>query len=94
MSNYGKVLVPPVEESVLKAIYQDMPSSNFSREVLQPLSKQLGVMELEKVLWSDWGRPERIIETLQAVGIRPTFPPEVFKEVNASAKKKTEVEVV
>ena len=50
----------PVEESVLQTIYHDMPNRNFSREVLQPLSKQLGVMELEKVLWSDWGRSERI----------------------------------
>ena len=83
----------PVEGSVFQTIYQDMPNANFSREVLQPLSKQLGVMELEKVLWSDWGRPERIIETLQAVGIRPTFPPELFKEVQPPAKLKAEVGV-
>ena len=83
----------PVEGSVLQTIYQDMPNCNFSRVVLQTLSKQLGVMELEKVLWSDWGRPERIIETLQAVGIRPTFPTEIFKEVKTPANLKAEVEV-
>ncbi|MDH3769650.1 MAG: sugar phosphate nucleotidyltransferase [Nitrospirota bacterium] len=83
----------PDEGSVLQTIYHDMPNCNFSREVLQPLSKQLGVMELEKVLWSDWGRPERIIETLQALGIRPTFPTEVFKEVKTPANLKEEVEV-
>jgi mannose-1-phosphate guanylyltransferase len=83
----------PDEGSVLQTIYHDMPTRNFSREVLQPLSKQLGVMELEKVLWSDWGRPERILETLQAVGISPTFPTEIFKEVQPPAKLKAEVEV-
>ncbi len=83
----------PVEGSVLQTIYHDMPTRNFSREVLQPLSKQLGVMELEKVLWSDWGRPERILETLQAVGISPTFPTEIFKEVQPPAKLKAAVEV-
>jgi mannose-1-phosphate guanylyltransferase len=83
----------PDEGSVLQTIYHDMPNCNFSREVLQPLSKQLGVMELEKVFWSDWGRPERIIETLQAFGIRPTFPTEVFKEVKPPAKLTAEVEV-
>jgi mannose-1-phosphate guanylyltransferase len=83
----------PAEGSVLQTIYDDMPTCNFSREVLQPLSKQLGVMELEKVLWSDWGRPERILETLQTVGIRPTFPTEVFKEVQTPAKLKGEVVV-
>jgi mannose-1-phosphate guanylyltransferase len=83
----------PGEGSVLQTIYHDMPTCNFSREVLQPLSKQLGAMELEKVLWSDWGRPERILETLQAVGIRPTFPTEVFKEVQTPATLKAEVGV-
>jgi len=83
----------PVEGSVLQTIYRDMPTRNFSRDVLQPLSKQLRVMELEKVLWSDWGRPERILETLQSVGIRPTFPTDVFKEVRTSAKLKVEVGV-
>ncbi len=83
----------PAEESMLHTIYHDMPICNFSCEVLQPLSTQLGVMELEKVLWSDWGRPERILETLQAVGIKPTFPTEVFEEDNTSANLKTEVGV-
>ncbi|MDR4493135.1 MAG: hypothetical protein R3B74_01690 [Nitrospirales bacterium] len=34
---------------------------------------------MDNVLWSDWGRPERILETLQAVGIQPTFPAEIFR---------------
>jgi mannose-1-phosphate guanylyltransferase len=88
-----KSIRTPDEGSVLQTIYHDMPNCNFSREVLQPHSKQLGVMELEKVFWSDWGRPERIIETLQAFGIRPTFPTEVFKEVKPPAKLTAEVEV-
>ncbi len=82
-----------VEDSVLQAIYRDMPNLNFSREVLQPLSGQLGVMELEKVLWSDWGRPGRIIETLETIGIRPTFPTEIFKETQIMSKLKAGVEV-
>ena len=81
----------PGEESVLQAIYRDMPTSNFSHEVLQPLSGQLGVMELEKVLWSDWGRPGRIVETLETVGIQPTFPTEIFKDAQIPAKLKAEV---
>ncbi len=83
----------PAEESMLQTIYHDMPTRNFSREILQPLSTQLGVMELEKVVWSDWGRPERILETLQAVGIKPTFPIEVFQEIQTPPKLKVEVEM-
>ncbi|HNP29335.1 MAG: hypothetical protein KC592_14935 [Nitrospira sp.] len=68
----------PAEGSTLQAIYQDMPSRNFSRDVLQPLAGQLGVMELDDVMWSDWGRPERIVETLRSMGKKPAFPMEVF----------------
>lgn len=68
----------PTEGTTLQTIYQDMPSSNFSRQVLQSPTVQLGVMELEGVLWSDWGRPERIVETLQSLGKKPTFPMKAF----------------
>ncbi|MEX0829863.1 MAG: sugar phosphate nucleotidyltransferase [Nitrospirales bacterium] len=83
----------PAEKLVLQTIYDDMPTHDFCRDVLQGLSGQLGVMKLEKVLWSDWGRPERILETLQAVGISPTFPTEVFQENPTLATLKVKVEV-
>lgn len=89
----GDSIGTPAEESVLQTIYDDMPTRDFSRDVLQPLSRQLGIIELEKVLWSDWGRPERILETLQAVGISPTFPTEVFQENPTPSTLKVEVEV-
>lgn len=31
-------------------------------------------MELSGVLWSDWGKPERIVETLRRIGKSPAFP--------------------
>ena len=68
----------PAEGSTLQAMYQDMPTRNFSRDVLQPLAGQLGVMELNDVTWSDWGRPERIVETLRSMGKKPAFPMEAF----------------
>ena len=68
----------PAEGSTLQAIYQDMPTRNFSRHVLQPLAGQLGVMELDHVRWSDWGRPERIVEILRSMGKKPAFPIEAF----------------
>jgi mannose-1-phosphate guanylyltransferase len=69
----------PSEGTTLQTIYHDMPSWNFSRQVLQPLADRFGVMELEEdVVWSDWGRPERIVETLQFLGKTPAFPMEAF----------------
>ena len=83
----------PAEGTTLQAIYQDMPSQNFSRQVLQPLAVQLGVMELEGVTWSDWGRPERIVETLQSLGKKPAFPMEVFRGSGVPSIPQTTMEL-
>lgn len=55
------------ELDVLDDIYSTMPTRNFSRDVLEPLAKQTAVMALWDVMWSDWGRPERIMDTLSAL---------------------------
>jgi mannose-1-phosphate guanylyltransferase len=75
----------PSEKTTLESIYHDMPSRNFSRRVLQPLAGRLGVMELNGVVWSDWGRPERIVETLRFMGKTPAFPMEAFREPAVSS---------
>jgi mannose-1-phosphate guanylyltransferase len=62
------------EEAVLDAIYEVMPSRNFSRDLLTPAASQIGVMLMERVLWSDWGCEERIVDTLDLIGKEPNFP--------------------
>ncbi len=62
------------EGEVLESIYQVMPRRNFSSDLLEQVPDQVGVVELRGVMWSDWGRPERIMETLQALGKIPVFP--------------------
>jgi mannose-1-phosphate guanylyltransferase len=64
----------PKEGGALKAIYRDMPSKNFSSDLLQRVPEKLAVVELTGVLWSDWGKPERIAETLRRIDRRPAFP--------------------
>jgi len=64
----------PEEGRVLEAIYRDMPAKNFSSDLLQRVPEQLAVVELTGVLWSDWGKPERIAETLRRIDRRPAFP--------------------
>lgn len=64
------------EGRMLHQTYQNMPILNFSSELLQRISERLGVIELEDVLWSDWGRPEHILDTLNVLGKEPVFPPE------------------
>ena len=72
------------EEQVLEDIYHDMPRYNFSSTLLQREIERIGVMELQEVLWSDWGRPERIVETLQRIGGLPRFS---LEHVNVPTKE-------
>lgn len=87
----GKAIGTPAEGSILQAIYQEMPRRNFSSEVLECLTDRLGVMELENVMWSDWGRPERIVETLQAMGKEPIFPYSQLRPVLQLARNEERV---
>ena len=61
------------EPKVLSAIYEAMPRRNFSSHLLQRMPDRLAVMEMRGVLWSDWGNPARITETLEKIGKQPAF---------------------
>ncbi len=69
-----------LERSMLEHLYLEMPVCNLSKELLQKIPEHLTVLAMENVLWSDWGQPKRILETLQSVGKQPHFPWEQFKE--------------
>ena len=64
----------PHETTVLKSMYEDMPVKSFSSDLLQRVPERLAIVELNGVLWSDWGKPERIAETLRRIDRRPSFP--------------------
>lgn len=70
---YGESIGSPRQEQVLEEIYQLIPSRNFSAHLLQEFSKHIAVMELRDVIWSDWGKPERIAESLRQIGREPIF---------------------
>ena len=46
---------------------------------------------LEEVLWSDWGRPERIRETLEVLGKNSAFPSEILTNTNSRLNSSMEV---
>ena len=64
------------EADVLDAVYARMPERNFSSGLLAPTAADLLTMEMQGVTWSDWGRPERILDTLSGIGKAPAFPVE------------------
>ena len=63
----------PGEAMVLESIYRVMPSRNFCTDLLQRVPEQVAVLPLTGVLWCDWGRPERIADSLRAIGKQPAF---------------------
>ena len=70
---YGEAIGTPDELSVLEAIYEVMPSRSFSRHLLEQVPSQVAAIEMKGVLWCDWGRAERILETLSYLGKQPSF---------------------
>ena len=83
----------PRESQILQAIYQDMPGGNFSTDFLEQIPYCIGVMELEGVQWSDWGRPERIIETLWLLGKKPAFQKDHWSNRSDSGYSSSQIEV-
>lgn len=69
----GSVIGTVKEKVVLDAAYRLMPSRNISSHLLQQIPKRIAAIEMKGVLWSDWGRPQRIVEALQRIGKRPAF---------------------
>jgi mannose-1-phosphate guanylyltransferase len=63
----------PEEPAVLERIYRSMPERNFSSEVLARGVERLALMGVEGVHWSDWGRGERVLETLDRLGLEAPF---------------------
>lgn len=55
------------EQDVMNRVYQTLPHANFSSMVLAHCPERLLVVPIRNVLWSDWGRGERILETLERI---------------------------
>jgi mannose-1-phosphate guanylyltransferase len=68
---YSKSIGSEEEDRVLEDIYKEMPKRNFSSDFLKLCSRQVLVMELNDVVWSDWSNPERITSTLRRMGHEP-----------------------
>lgn len=61
------------EQQRLLHLYRTMPTRNFSSDLLSLIPQQLHMMDLSGVCWSDWGRPERIQETIACMRRRELF---------------------
>lgn len=68
LENFAASIGSGDEEAELDTLYQGLSHHDFSSELLEALPEKIAVMELNGVLWSDWGRPERIMESLAVIG--------------------------
>jgi mannose-1-phosphate guanylyltransferase len=63
----------PADErpAALEALYQAMPTADFSRDVLQGSEQRLDVLEVPPCGWTDLGTPGRVADCLhETVGVR------------------------
>ena len=63
----------PAEEAALDALYDGLPETNFSRDVLTARPSVLAVLPVLGVQWSDWGEPSRVLATLADLHARPCW---------------------
>jgi mannose-1-phosphate guanylyltransferase len=61
------------ETVALTHTYQYMIQADFSRHILQHTEGWCSVLPLEDVDWCDWGRPDRVRNTLDHYGAEPAF---------------------
>lgn len=61
------------EAQAMRSLYARLPSTNFSDAVLGSDPGHLAVLPVRGVRWSDWGEPARVLRTLSALGIHPTW---------------------
>ena len=67
------------ESAVLNGIYETMPMRNFSKDLLEQIPNKVSALDVKGLLWSDWGRPERIHESLLRIGRTPVFPTDLIE---------------
>ena len=73
IETHGNGIGTSHERQILMNLYRTMPTRNFSSDLLSLIPQQLTMMELTGVYWSDWGRPERIRETMAFMGRNVPF---------------------
>lgn len=64
---YRRAIGAPDEREILEGLYESMPPADFSRDVLEK-ARGLRVAPLSPCGWSDWGTPERVMQSLRGSG--------------------------
>lgn len=61
------------EPRVIQEAYRVAPAANFSQAVLGRRPSSLVVSRLPALTWCDWGTPERVLKSLNRIGVSPSW---------------------
>ena len=61
------------EKTAMRSVYVWINESNFSTEVLEKCPEELYVMRVGDIAWSDLGEPQRVLGTLNGLGMTPDW---------------------
>jgi mannose-1-phosphate guanylyltransferase len=61
------------ETETARRVYRTLAPADFSRQVLSKSAERLVVLRLDDTCWSDLGKPERVMATLNRTGIMPSW---------------------
>jgi len=62
-----------MSKTSIQKLFQNVPPFDFSNTILTRATRESVVLPLEEVVWSDWGRPERVFSTLREISREPRF---------------------
>lgn len=58
------------EAAAVECLYDRLPASNFSKDILEQAQANLAVLPIAGVHWSDLGEPKRVLEIRDRLGVR------------------------
>jgi mannose-1-phosphate guanylyltransferase len=67
------------EHYVVECEYRNMERVTLSNGIFERSPSHMSVIEIENVLWSDWGSEERVLYTLERIGRSPLSPSLEFR---------------
>lgn len=70
------------EAAAIKTLYENVPETNFSKEVLEKSAKDLAVIPVTGSKWSDLGNPRRLLSALSEIEMTISMPQ--LREINKS----------
>jgi mannose-1-phosphate guanylyltransferase len=74
----GRSIGTSKEAQILDEIYHDIPAHDLLSELLRRMPDRAAVIEMNGVLWSDWGKPNRVMDSLRRIGREPAFPVDLY----------------